>query len=124
MRLSCFPYESRQCISSIRRREAVSDDVCDGPVRDVRGVVLPATRQRVHRRDRGFVAGCWDEVLTVAVEVAGVAGLVINRGVRDIAALTTRRFPVFCPGTARAAVALFAARQSRQSPRPSRMAPK
>lgn len=58
---------------------------------------MPATRQRAHPRDRGFVAGFWDEVLTVAVEVAGVAGLVINGGVRDIAALATRRFPSFAP---------------------------
>ncbi len=43
----------------------------------------------------GFVAGYWGEVLTVAAEASGVAGLVIDGGVRDIAALTARRFPVF-----------------------------
>jgi 4-hydroxy-4-methyl-2-oxoglutarate aldolase len=37
-------------------------------------------------------------VLTVAAEAAGVAGLVIDGGVRDIAALTARRFPVFTRG--------------------------
>ncbi|TAM01563.1 MAG: dimethylmenaquinone methyltransferase [Paraburkholderia sp.] len=46
----------------------------------------------------GFVAGYWGEVLTVAAEAAGVAGLVIDGGVRDIAALTARRFPVFARG--------------------------
>jgi 4-hydroxy-4-methyl-2-oxoglutarate aldolase len=45
-----------------------------------------------------FVAGYWGEVLTVAAEAAGVAGLVIDGGVRDIAALTARRFPVFTRG--------------------------
>ncbi|MDP9651262.1 RraA family protein [Paraburkholderia caledonica] len=46
----------------------------------------------------GFVAGYWGEVLTVAAEEAGVVGLVIDGGVRDIAALTARRFPVFTRG--------------------------
>lgn len=46
----------------------------------------------------GFVAGYWGEVLTVAAQAAGVAGLVIDGGVRDIAALTARRFPVFTRG--------------------------
>ena len=46
----------------------------------------------------GFVAGYWGEVLTVAAEAAGVAGLVIDGGVRDIAAITARRFPVFTRG--------------------------
>lgn len=45
-----------------------------------------------------FVAGYWGEVLTVAAETAGIAGLVIDGGVRDIAALTARRFPVFSRG--------------------------
>jgi 4-hydroxy-4-methyl-2-oxoglutarate aldolase len=46
----------------------------------------------------GFVAGYWGEVLTVAAEAAGIVGLVIDGGVRDIAALTARRFPVFARG--------------------------
>ncbi|WP_269500978.1 RraA family protein [Burkholderia sp. IMCC1007] len=46
----------------------------------------------------GFVAGYWGEVLTVAAEAAGVAGLIIDGGVRDIAALVARRFPVFTRG--------------------------
>ncbi|WP_200818068.1 RraA family protein [Caballeronia glebae] len=46
----------------------------------------------------GFVFGYWGEVLTVAAEAAGVVGLVIDGGVRDIAALVARRFPVFTRG--------------------------
>jgi 4-hydroxy-4-methyl-2-oxoglutarate aldolase len=46
----------------------------------------------------GFVAGYWGEVLTVAAEASGVVGLVIDGGVRDIAAITKRRFPVFSRG--------------------------
>ncbi|MGU7770483.1 RraA family protein [Burkholderia sp. MR1-5-21] len=46
----------------------------------------------------GFVAGYWGEVLAVAAEAAGIAGLVIDGGVRDIAALTARRFPAFTRG--------------------------
>lgn len=46
----------------------------------------------------GFIAGYWGEVLTVAAEAAGVQGLVIDGGVRDIAALTRRGFPVFSRG--------------------------
>ncbi|MCY1215076.1 4-hydroxy-4-methyl-2-oxoglutarate aldolase [compost metagenome] len=46
----------------------------------------------------GFVAGYWGEVLTVAAEAAGIAALVIDGGVRDIAALTARRFPAFSRG--------------------------
>ena len=48
----------------------------------------------------GYVAGYWGEVLTVAAETAGVVGLVIDGGVRDIAAMTARRFPVFTRGIA------------------------
>ena len=47
---------------------------------------------------QGFVAGYWGEVLTVAAEAAGVVGMVIDGGVRDIAAITKRRFPVFTRG--------------------------
>jgi 4-hydroxy-4-methyl-2-oxoglutarate aldolase len=46
----------------------------------------------------GFIAGYWGEVLTVAAEAAGVAGLIIDGGVRDIAAMRVRRFPVFTRG--------------------------
>lgn len=47
---------------------------------------------------QSFVAGYWGEVLTVAAEAAGVVGLVIDGGVRDIAALRARAFPVFARG--------------------------
>jgi len=46
----------------------------------------------------GFIAGYWGEVLTVAAERAGVRGLITDGGVRDVAALTARRFPVFARG--------------------------
>ncbi len=45
-----------------------------------------------------FIAGYWGEVLTVAAEAAGIVGLVINGGVRDTAAISKRRFPVFARG--------------------------
>ena len=48
----------------------------------------------------GYVAGYWGEVLTVAAETAGLVGLVIDGGVRDIAAMTASRFPVFTRGIA------------------------
>ena len=40
-------------------------------------------------------AGHWGEILTVAATARQVAGLVINGGVRDIAALPVHGFPVF-----------------------------
>ena len=47
----------------------------------------------------GFVeAGHWGEILTVAAQQRGVAGLVINGGVRDIDAARRRVFPVFAAG--------------------------
>ncbi|WFU92190.1 dimethylmenaquinone methyltransferase (plasmid) [Rhizobium sp. CC1099] len=45
-----------------------------------------------------YIAGYWGEVLTVAAEAVGIAGLVIDGGVRDVAALAARRFPVFSRG--------------------------
>lgn len=48
----------------------------------------------------GFMAGYWGEVLTVAARSADVAGLVIDGGVRDIAALARRKFPTFAAGVA------------------------
>jgi 4-hydroxy-4-methyl-2-oxoglutarate aldolase len=44
------------------------------------------------------VAGYWGEVLTVAAQAAGLVGLVIDGGVRDVAALARRGFPVFSRG--------------------------
>lgn len=43
-------------------------------------------------------AGHWGEVLTVAAQSRGVAGLVIDGGVRDVAAAQLRAFPVFAGG--------------------------
>ncbi len=39
--------------------------------------------------------GYWGEVLTTAAESRGLAGLVLDGGVRDVAALEAHRFPVF-----------------------------
>jgi len=39
--------------------------------------------------------GYWGEVLTTAAEVRGIRGLVIDGGVRDVAALEAHGFPVF-----------------------------
>jgi len=41
--------------------------------------------------DRGY----WGEVLTTAAEAAGLTGLIIDGGVRDVAALEAHAFPVF-----------------------------
>jgi 4-hydroxy-4-methyl-2-oxoglutarate aldolase len=46
--------------------------------------------------DRGY----WGEVLTTAAEAAGLAGLVLDGGVRDSAALEAHGFPVFSAGIA------------------------
>lgn len=45
-----------------------------------------------------YLAGYWGEVLTVAAQAAGVSGLVIDGGVRDIVALAAHTFPVFSRG--------------------------
>jgi 4-hydroxy-4-methyl-2-oxoglutarate aldolase len=39
--------------------------------------------------------GYWGEVLTTGAEARGITGLVIDGGVRDVAALEAHRFPVF-----------------------------
>jgi 4-hydroxy-4-methyl-2-oxoglutarate aldolase len=54
--------------------------------------------------DRGY----WGEVLTTAAEAAGLAGLVIDGGVRDVAALERHGFPVFS-----SAIALTGASKNR-----------
>lgn len=45
-----------------------------------------------------FIAGYWGEVLTVAARAAGVVGLIIDGGVRDIQAIEKLGFPVFSRG--------------------------
>jgi 4-hydroxy-4-methyl-2-oxoglutarate aldolase len=54
-----------------------------------RGSVLVVDVGRV--ADRGY----WGEVLTTAAEAAGLVGLVLDGGVRDVAALEAHGFPVF-----------------------------
>lgn len=53
------------------------------------GAVLVVDASEVPER------GYWGEVLTTAAERRGIAGLVIDGGVRDVAALESHRFPVF-----------------------------
>jgi 4-hydroxy-4-methyl-2-oxoglutarate aldolase len=59
--------------------------------------VTKAPRGSVLVVDVGQVAdrGYWGEVLTTGAEAAGVAGLVLDGGVRDVAALEAHGFPVF-----------------------------
>ena len=59
--------------------------------------VTTAPRGSVLVVDVGQVAdrGYWGEVLTTAAEAAGLAGLVLDGGVRDVAALEAHGFPVF-----------------------------
>lgn len=47
---------------------------------------------------QGFLAGYWGEVLTVAAQSQGVAGVVIDGGVRDTAAIVAMRYPMFVRG--------------------------
>jgi len=64
--------------------------------------VTKAPRGSVLVVDVGSVAdrGYWGEVLTTAAEAAGLAGLVLDGGVRDVAALEAHRFPVFSAAVA------------------------
>ncbi len=50
--------------------------------------------------DGGPEHGWWGEVLTVAAQTRGVAGLVIDACVRDTAAVERRRFPLWSAGRA------------------------
>ena len=56
---------------------------------DVDGAVLVA--DATDPPDYGY----WGEVLTTGAEARGIAGLVIDGGCRDVAALEAHRFPVF-----------------------------
>lgn len=42
-------------------------------------------------------AGHWGEIVTVAAQARGIAGVVINGGVRDIAPISRRGFALFAP---------------------------
>jgi 4-hydroxy-4-methyl-2-oxoglutarate aldolase len=46
------------------------------------------------------MAGAWGEILTVAAQAKGVAGLAVDGAVRDIAAISEREFPIFSRGLA------------------------
>jgi 4-hydroxy-4-methyl-2-oxoglutarate aldolase len=50
----------------------------------------------VQAHDPGY--GVWGEVLTVAAQVRGIVGLVLDGSVRDLAAIRRREFPVFARG--------------------------
>src|SRR6476620_1026440 len=58
------------------------------------GSVLVANAERYQH------AGAWGEVLSVAAQARGISGLVIDGAVRDIEAITERRFAVFSRGLA------------------------
>lgn len=46
------------------------------------------------------LAGAWGEILTVAAQARGIAGLVIDGAVRDTSAIAGRGFPIFSRGLA------------------------
>ena len=52
----------------------------------------------VQSHDAGY--GVWGEVLTVAAQARGIAGLILDGSVRDLAAIRRREFPVFARGVA------------------------
>lgn len=47
-----------------------------------------------------LLTGAWGEILTVAAQAKGVAGLAVDGAVRDIEAIAERAFPVFSRGLA------------------------
>ena len=47
-----------------------------------------------------LLTGAWGEILTVAAQARGIAGLAIDGAVRDIQAISSHGFPVFCRGLA------------------------
>ena len=55
----------------------------------------PAGSVLVVKADNPPERGYWGEVLTTGAEARGVAGLIIDGGVRDVSALARHGFPVF-----------------------------
>jgi 4-hydroxy-4-methyl-2-oxoglutarate aldolase len=47
-----------------------------------------------------LAAGAWGEILTVAAQVRGIGGLIIDGAVRDIVAIAALKFPIFSRGLA------------------------
>ena len=47
-----------------------------------------------------LLTGAWGEILTVAAQAKGVAGVAVDGAVRDIAAISEREFPIFSRGLA------------------------
>jgi 4-hydroxy-4-methyl-2-oxoglutarate aldolase len=47
-----------------------------------------------------ILAGAWGEILTVAAQARGIAGVVVNGAVRDIDAIAQLGFPIFSRGMA------------------------
>jgi 4-hydroxy-4-methyl-2-oxoglutarate aldolase len=47
-----------------------------------------------------LLTGAWGEILTVAAQAKGVAGVAVDGAVRDIEAIAERRFPIFSRGLA------------------------
>jgi len=50
--------------------------------------------------DSFVLAGAWGEILTVAAQARGIAGLVIDGATRDTEAIALRGFPIFSRGLA------------------------
>lgn len=75
---------------------AIHVAVAEAPAGSVIVAELPGTPE----------LGCWGEVLTTGAQARGLTGLVIEGGVRDVAALEALGFPVFAamialPGAAK-----------------------
>ncbi|HEX5493807.1 MAG TPA: 4-carboxy-4-hydroxy-2-oxoadipate aldolase/oxaloacetate decarboxylase [Mycobacteriales bacterium] len=63
-----------------------------------RAVLAGSTGDVLVAAARGHLAGYWGEILAVAAQVRGIAGLVLDGGCRDTAALRARGFPVWSTG--------------------------
>ena len=63
----------------------------------------------------GLLVGYWGEVLMTAAQVRGLAGLVIDGGVRDVSALRARGFPVWARGVSMRSAVKVAPGEIRQS---------